>query len=301
MELIIDAEFKSLIRPLLPKEYAQLEENIIRDGCLNPLIIWKNIIIDGHNRYEICTKHNIPFETIAFQFESRDEAIIWICKNQLGRRNISEETRKYLIGRQYESEKNIIKNPDGNNQYRKEFFTGYKKEPPKPHKHRTAIKIAKENNISASTVQKYAQFSSAIDKLNNCSPAISSKILSGKYKISHENLMTLANMSDSDIKKLDAYIEKNSRPFVEYSKGRQILEGIGASTTTIKTMPAYDPDATLTELYLTIPSWISSINRTIKNTDFLNISIEAKNKLQVELNNMVNAINDIRYKLEEDT
>ena len=96
-ELQIDEEFQNLIAPLQRKEFLQLEENILEDGCLNPIITWKGFIIDGHNRYNICTKHDIPFDTIEKEFVCRDAVIAWICKNQLGRRNISEETRKYLI------------------------------------------------------------------------------------------------------------------------------------------------------------------------------------------------------------
>lgn len=103
--LKIDPEFKDLIRPLRRKEYLQLEENILDEGCRDPIIIWNDYIIDGHNRYSICTKYSIPFNTVSKDFSSREEVIVWICKNQLGRRNITEETRKYLIGRQYESEK----------------------------------------------------------------------------------------------------------------------------------------------------------------------------------------------------
>ena len=119
IELKIKKEFKNLIRPLHRQEFLQLEENILRDGCLQPIVTWNGFIVDGHNRYEICTKHNIRFKVLEMDFESDEDAIVWICANQLGRRNISDETRKFLIGMQYESEKiiNQRKNPLGLNQY----------------------------------------------------------------------------------------------------------------------------------------------------------------------------------------
>lgn len=82
--LKIDPEFKDLIRPLRRKEYLQLEENILDEGCRDPIIIWNDYIIDGHNRYSICTKYSIPFNTVSKDFASREEVIVWICKNQLG-------------------------------------------------------------------------------------------------------------------------------------------------------------------------------------------------------------------------
>ena len=96
-ELEIDQEFKTLIRPLRKDEYLQLEVNLTIDGCREPIITWNNIIIDGYNRYEICNRLHIPYAVREIPFENRDQAIVWICNNQLGRRNISEETRRYLI------------------------------------------------------------------------------------------------------------------------------------------------------------------------------------------------------------
>ena len=108
-QIRIDPDFKSLIRPLQRTEYLQLEQNIIQDGCRDPITIWNGYIIDGHNRYEICMRHHIPFQTRTMEFEYREQVIAWICANQLGRRNITEETRRFLIGIQYENEKIVGK------------------------------------------------------------------------------------------------------------------------------------------------------------------------------------------------
>ena len=105
--LKIDKGFQELIRPLFKNEYLQLEENLMSDGCREPIAVWNDVIVDGHNRYKICTEHGIPFAVEEMSFSCREEAIAWICANQLGRRNLTEESRKYLIGKQYESEKII--------------------------------------------------------------------------------------------------------------------------------------------------------------------------------------------------
>ena len=68
MELIINAQLQSYIPPLRPEEFAQLEANILRDGCTTPLTVWGNVIADGHNRYAICTKHSLPFATVNQEF-----------------------------------------------------------------------------------------------------------------------------------------------------------------------------------------------------------------------------------------
>lgn len=88
MRITIDKEFKSLIPPLTADEYAGLEESILNEGCRDALVVWNGLLVDGHNRYEICTKHNTPYSTVERDFTDRNEAIEWIIKNQFGRRNL---------------------------------------------------------------------------------------------------------------------------------------------------------------------------------------------------------------------
>jgi len=66
-EIIIDEEFQRLFPPLDERQFCNLEENILTYGCMNPLVLWNNILIDGHNRYNIVTKHNLPFNTISIK------------------------------------------------------------------------------------------------------------------------------------------------------------------------------------------------------------------------------------------
>jgi hypothetical protein len=94
--LTIDPEFKGLIPPLTDGERAALKESIETHGCQYPLIVWKNIILDGHHRYEICIESDRPFKTIEMEFPDRNEAKIWIIKNPRGRRNLNESQRAML-------------------------------------------------------------------------------------------------------------------------------------------------------------------------------------------------------------
>lgn len=92
----IDVEFQSLIPPLTYEEKKMLEESILSEGCRDAIVVWNDTIIDGHNRYEICTKHGIPFETVSREFENRNDVIEWIIKNQFGRRNLPLHERARL-------------------------------------------------------------------------------------------------------------------------------------------------------------------------------------------------------------
>lgn len=95
-KLNIDPEFKNLISPLSDEEYNQLKENLIEEGCRDSLVAWNETILDGHNRYEICMEKKIPFSVDEMDFESRDEALEWMIKNQFGRRNLPSVVRVKL-------------------------------------------------------------------------------------------------------------------------------------------------------------------------------------------------------------
>lgn len=96
--LTIDNEFKKLLAPLLTEEREELERNILARGCLDPLKAWQGVLIDGHNRYEICTKHALPYKVTELSFNDRDDVIDWIIDNQIGRRNLTQQQTSYYRG-----------------------------------------------------------------------------------------------------------------------------------------------------------------------------------------------------------
>jgi ParB-like chromosome segregation protein Spo0J len=92
-ELTIIDELKNLLPPLTDAEFTGLEESIVKDGCLSPLVVWNDILVDGHHRYEICSKHQIPFAVKSVVLENLDEAKIWIWQHQGNRRNLTDFQR----------------------------------------------------------------------------------------------------------------------------------------------------------------------------------------------------------------
>lgn len=89
----IQTPFKDIIPPLTPDEFSLLEENVLKDGISNPLVLWGTYLIDGHNRYKIAQKHGLEYKTVQMDFNDENAAKIWIIKNQFGRRNISDVQR----------------------------------------------------------------------------------------------------------------------------------------------------------------------------------------------------------------
>ena len=306
----IKKEFKNLIRPLHRQEFLQLEENILRDGCLNPIITWNGFIVDGHNRYEICTKHNVEFNVVEMDFDSDEDVIAWICANQLGRRNISDETRKFLIGMQYESEKiiNQRKNPIGNNQYSDEddLVRGDLVEEPYSLRsgHRTAHRIGEENHVSAGTVLKYAQYTRALETIGAKEPELVPKILSGRYKISHKNVVKMSELPAEELKTVNRHLNRSRNPYFQYNQSRSVL-GSNPSFEAqpqpkIKEMPEFDPDAEVTELTLTVPTWCSSIKRTQNNANLSIISKKAREKLTSVLLTLKESVTEMLSLIMED-
>ena len=156
--LKIDPEFQGKIPPLTFEELNQLEANILRDGrIINPIIVWEGLIVDGHNRFIIAKKHpEIPFTVHETEFANRYEAIIWICKNQLGRRNLTPEQKKFLIGKQYSVE-HRKPGGNGNNQHTAaakktapEELCQFDTIPPTSAEASIRKQIAERNNVSES-------------------------------------------------------------------------------------------------------------------------------------------------------
>jgi len=87
--IIIDEEFKLLLPTLDKQTYDSLERSLLIYGAREPLVLWNGILIDGYNRYKICTEHNLPFITTNMEFNSRDEVMTWIIENQISRRNLT--------------------------------------------------------------------------------------------------------------------------------------------------------------------------------------------------------------------
>ncbi|GEQ77084.1 hypothetical protein CTTA_4089 [Comamonas testosteroni] len=103
MELKIDEGLKAYIDPLTPDEHESLERSILSEGCRDSLVVWGDLLIDGHNRYGICQKHGLPYNTVqATQFKNMDDVHLWMIDQHLGRRSVSDFQRGVLALRKRE-------------------------------------------------------------------------------------------------------------------------------------------------------------------------------------------------------
>ena len=176
--ITIDREFRNLIPAIGDEERKQLEENIVEfGGARDPLVVWRSddrdILIDGHNRYEICTRLGLDYHVESMEFASRDEAADWIDRNQLGRRNLSRQDYKLLLGRRYNRAKKSHggeRESSGQNVHLK-----------------TAEKLAKEHGVDEKTVRRAGKFQEAAAKLG-----IEKEIAAGKVKATEAKVVKAA-------------------------------------------------------------------------------------------------------------
>lgn len=188
-QLKIDPEFQSKIPPLQFEEEQQLEQNIIAEGrLLNPIITWNGYILDGHTRYRILKKHGfIKFEVEEIQLANKYEALAWICKNQLGRRNLSPERKKFLLGKEYESTKLAVGAPLGSKH-------GIRKCGQNDHiftESRTCQRIASEHGVGEKTVRRAEKYSQGIDAAEEAVPGAQEAILTGRIKATDAQIAAL--------------------------------------------------------------------------------------------------------------
>jgi hypothetical protein len=153
--LRIDPDFQTLIPPLSASEFATLEASIQEKGCRDPLVVWaeEKILIDGHNRYAICTAHGIPYQTVEMSFDSPNTVKVWMLLNQLGRRNLTSESVSYLRGTWYE----LTKQSRGGDRKSSGHFDHLK----------TETKLGAQFKASPKTIRRDAQFAKAVDTLSS--------------------------------------------------------------------------------------------------------------------------------------
>lgn len=218
MKLKIDPEFRDKIPPLTESEFKQLEENIVSDGIVRePLITWNNTIIDGHHRWRIIQNHpEIPYKVTRMTFPDKWAAIVWMCKNQLGKRNLTDEQKSYLIGKEYEAMKKSI-GGDRGNQYTK-VASGQNDAMP----NRTRDIVAQNHSIGAKTVERAAQFTKGLDAAETVSPGFKDSILSGAVKAPKSTIAQIAKLDEPEQKKAVEAIQRGEK--IKVAQKPQVLD-----------------------------------------------------------------------------
>ena len=192
--LTINTRFHELLPPLCDDEYARLEASIQADGVRDPLVRWGHTIVDGHNRYEIAQRHGIAFQTVEKNFEDEDDACIWIIENQTGKRNLTIVQRTFQLGELYKLKKKKHgggRNVEGHNQHTEKRSSPHNEDLTK-----TSERIAREQNVSRATIERAADFHTAVTDIAEQTGQSTKEILNLADKTSKQDVMRIAKMPE---------------------------------------------------------------------------------------------------------
>jgi hypothetical protein len=191
--IVVFSELQGFIPPLTADEYKLLEDSILREGCRESIIVWKQsedayILIDGHNRYNICEKHNKPFGIRINETLSDIDAVKdWMIDNQLGKRNVTEETKSYLRGLQYKREKQSHGGDRKSNSQ-----NGLLMEKSSSN---TTERLAEQHKVSPKTIQRDERYADMIDNLVGENKELKWKILNKEIQVPKTTLEKIAKQT----------------------------------------------------------------------------------------------------------
>lgn len=308
--LRINPDLRFMVAPYSQQSRSELKRKLLFNGCSTPIRVWENIILVDYEVFDICKSYRLPIKVSKVNLNCVEEAVVWICKNQLLRKDLQEKMRQYLIGKRFLAERAL-----GAHEAAKGRRSGSTEMTEKiiidtnlydSTATKTAHRLGLEYHISFATVRKYGIFAEIIDQFRSHEPALVEKILEETIRISHENLVEISQLSTFEFTRLSRYFLKGGDKRPTYTKFRtmmdelhkkELVQPIASPTGTIKDMPAYDPDGEVCSLALTIPSWIGSIKRTQAVSDFTKVSEAAGTKLIYELDRLTFTVEGIRSKL----
>jgi len=192
-EIIIDEEFRRLLPALDSMAKAQLEEQLLVHGCLNPLVLWNGILIDGYNRYEIIRRHDLPYRTVSLEFEAREDVIVWIIKTQVAQRNLTPLQLSHFRGLHYNMDKMRQGTSNQHIQKSEKYQNDTFQEP-------TAQRLANHYNVAPITIKRDSQISNAIMAIGEHSIEAKELVLAGRGNISRKRLQELSDADEPEIK-----------------------------------------------------------------------------------------------------
>ena len=190
--LKIEPEFEGKIPPLTEAEFQQLRENILEAGeVYEPIRLWNGTVVDGHNRLKVIRENpEVRWSVRDMEFADKWAAFDWMYRNQLGRRNLTEEQRVYMVGKLYEARKNS----QGGDRRSEEFSNGQNVhlKDRREQRNGTAGEIGKEYGMDGRTVRRAEKFAKGVDALKQVSKDAANKVLSGKAKVKKQDIAAVA-------------------------------------------------------------------------------------------------------------
>ena len=286
----IDREFMNLSVLYTEEEQENLERSLMREGCREPIITWRGVILDGHKRYKFCGYEDIDYEILEMEFDSREEAVIWICRERVAGLTRHKPMYRYLVGKWYNMQKQM------NKEKRKQEAA--QELIPLSGKHKpnsvwdTSSRLGEELGVCHSTVEDCGTFARVLDWISDIEPVLFEAILKGEVHFKQADIRQMVKMDEKDIREIkrkklgrkDVKMRRrNKMDAWDKKRGEESMEDTIQLKTGIKEMPAFDPDMEIKGLTLTIPTWINVIARTERKADMAIVTDSAKEQLAANL------------------
>lgn len=206
-EYVINPRFQNALPSLTEEEFKQLENNIVSEGKVrDALVVWGKTIVDGHNRWKIIQKHpEVSYTTEQVEFADEWEAIEWMCKKQLGQRNLTTQQKTYTLGKLYEARKNTHGGDRRSQDFSSRQIDGMKSE-------RTDEIVAREQGVDPRTVDRAYLYSKAVDKGEEDVPGFREAVVLGQVKVSKDDIRNLNKLDDEERKEAVQTIMRGEKP-----------------------------------------------------------------------------------------
>ncbi len=243
IELKICDEFRRLVQPITDDELRSLERRISKNEPAK-ISVFNNNVVNDFEVYEIAAKLNLPIEFISIPVNNHNEAIVWICCTQLKRNDLTVIMRKYLIGRRSIAEQACKRNKLNDGFGKSNARIGYAVTP-------TRTRLAKEYNCCPYTIRSYEACAKTIDALFSFDRKLAKMLLCGRIYIPLSKLVAFSRLSKEQLKHKTENMLNDKYSICEMPA--------------IKSTPKYDPDAEISSLSLTIPSWVNFIEKVQKS------------------------------------
>ena len=296
--------FKRMVQPFNVSEVEKTKEDLMNNPDLRVIQTWRGNHLKDEQKYELCKSLSLPVTISELYFESWEEAALFVCENQLERKDLTDEYRKYLVGGLFH-----YKLLQAGDLSKAESKTNL------------ANDIGKHQYVSGGAVQKYKLYFDALNFIFDCSESLAKRILLGQTRVSHENTIELSRLNKDELCSLSKIIEGDNVSYITLSyirnevkwshiqeaKPKQRAETEHKSKRNvgkvagIRKMPEYNPDAEVNSLCMTMDSWVSSIERVKKSENFGKISGKASLQLMNKLTFLQHTISGIQESLLERT
>lgn len=293
--LKIDPEFQNKLPPLTEEEYRQLEENILDEGRVrNPIIIWNDTIVDGHNRYKVVLEHPyVEWSVREMDFADKWEALAWICKNQLGTRNMTEDQKTMVMGEMYKARKHSHGGNRGNQHTKVPSCQADNLANRK--QNRVAEQIADELNVSPATVIRAEMYVDGIEAIREEDPELADSILNSKKNVSKQTIRDIGKARPEVREMMIDDIRNDRKKRITKAETKEML-GI-VETLSDETSMEYTIDHLTEQISMNAESFIRSLTNLLKDhadvcENNLLVVTESLDKIMISITKIKRSVNN---------